>query len=92
MEHESDSSLSLHPTQGKEYTPPPSGPKSQPSAAPHQFTTRVPKTSKNRNKRRKLKARMQPETNLTKDYSVERFKNSVAKGDKGKLLIDSGST
>ena len=28
---------------------------------------------------------MQPETNLTKDYSADRFKNSVAKGDKGKL-------
>jgi hypothetical protein len=30
---------------------------------------------------------MQPETNLIKDYSVDRFKNSVAKGDKGKIIF-----
>jgi hypothetical protein len=80
MEAESDCALSVHPTQGKEFTPPPSGPRSQVS---HQFVKKPISVARNKNKRKKLKARMQPETNLTKDYTVERFKNSVTK-EKGK--------
>ena len=88
------SGLSVHPTQNKEYTPPPSGPKSQPSTNPqHVFKTHIPGERKvKRNSRKKLRARMQPETNLTKDYSLERFKNSVSKSEKATIAGKSKST
>jgi hypothetical protein len=81
---EADSDLSVHPTQGKEFTPPPSGPKSQ-NTVMHQFSGQ-PAATKKRNKRKKLKARMQPETNLTKDYAVTKQKGKGLPTDTIKIL------